>query len=74
MGIAFAKTEYPYACIPAEKRRDILPEHNICSISPAREPADDFITGSGARRKFESAVEAAMKKENEKIIQEANGG
>ena len=50
MGIAFAKTEYPYACIPAEKRRDILPEHNICSISPAREPADDFITGSGALR------------------------
>ena len=35
---------------------------------------DKFITGSGARRKFESAVEAAMKKENEKIIQEANGG
>ena len=35
---------------------------------------DKFITGSGQRRKFESAIEAAMKKENEKIIEEANGG
>jgi serine/threonine-protein kinase RIO1 len=35
---------------------------------------DKFITGSGSRRKFESAIEAAMKKENENIIREANGG
>ena len=50
MGIAFAKMDYPYAFIPAEKRREMLPEHNICSVSPAREPADDFITGSGKLR------------------------
>ena len=50
MRIDFAKTEYPYAYIPAEKRRGILPEHNICSISPAQEPSDDFITGNGELR------------------------
>ena len=48
--IEFAKMDYPYPYIPAEKRRDMLPEHNICSISPALEPSDDFITGSGSLR------------------------
>ena len=48
--IDFAKLEYPYAYIPADKRIGILPEHNICSISPAEEPADDFITGNGELR------------------------
>jgi len=35
---------------------------------------DKFITGSGPRRKFESIVDAAMREENQKIINEANGG
>ncbi len=48
--IDFAKLEYPYAYIPVEKRAAILPEHSICSISPAEEPSDDFITGNGALR------------------------
>ena len=50
MSIPFTKLDYPYEYIPAEKRRGILPEHNICSISPAQEPSDDFITGNGALR------------------------
>jgi hypothetical protein len=48
--IDFAKLEYPLPYIPIEKRHDILPEHNICSISPADEPSDYFITGSGSLR------------------------
>ena len=50
VSIDFAKLNYPYPYIPAEKRRDILPEHSICSISPAQEASDDFITGNGALR------------------------
>lgn len=48
--IEFAKLKYRYPYIPVEKRAGILPEHNICSISPAEENADYFITGSGAMR------------------------
>ena len=48
--IAFEKMKYPYPYIPAEKRSAFLPEHNICSISPSEEHADDFITGNGALR------------------------
>ena len=50
MSIEFAKMAYPYPYIPAEKRRSILPAHNICSVSPASDPSDDFITGSGPLR------------------------
>ena len=48
--IDFARLEYPYPYIPAEKRRGILPEHSICSIAPAEDSVDDFITGNGALR------------------------
>ena len=50
MSIEFAKMAYPYPYIPAEKRRSILPAHNICSVSPSEEPSDDFITGNGRLR------------------------
>lgn len=48
--IDFAKLEYPYPYIPVERRRGLLPEHSICSIAPAEDSADDFITGNGALR------------------------
>ena len=41
------KLEYPIPYIPVEKRAAILPKHNICSIAPAGEPSDYFITGNG---------------------------
>ena len=41
------KLEYPIPYIPVEKRSVILPKHNICSIAPAGEPSDYFITGNG---------------------------
>lgn len=44
------KLEYPFPYIPVEKRSSILPKHNICSIAPAAESSDYFITGSGALR------------------------
>ena len=50
MKINFARMEYPYPYIPAEERRGMLPVHNICSVSPASDPSDDFITGSGPLR------------------------
>ena len=50
MRIDFARPDDPYAYLPAEKRRVILPEHNICSIFPALEPSDDFFTGNGELR------------------------
>ena len=42
------KLAYSYPYIPAERRSAILPGHNICSIAPADEPDDDFITGNGS--------------------------
>ena len=33
-----------------EQRATILPAHNICSIAPAAESSDDFITGNGTLR------------------------
>lgn len=48
--IDFEKMKYTYPFIPVEKRAAILPEHNICSIAPATESADDFITGDGSLR------------------------
>ena len=42
------KLAYPYPYIPAERRSALLPGHNICSIAPADEPDDDFITGNGS--------------------------
>ena len=42
--------EYAIPYIPVEKRASILPEHNICSIAPAAESSDNFITGNGALR------------------------
>ena len=44
------KLEYSIPYIPVEKRSTILPKHNICSIAPAEESADYFITGSGVLR------------------------
>ena len=44
------KLEYPIPYIPVEERSGILPEHNICSIAPAGEPSDYFITGNGTLR------------------------
>ena len=44
------KLEYPIPYIPVEKRAAILPKHNICSIAPAGEPSDFFITGNGFLR------------------------
>ncbi len=48
--IDFAKMAYPIPYIPVEERRNLLPEHNICSISPADESSDYFITGNGTLR------------------------
>ena len=47
-GIDTKKLEYPIPYIPVEQRSTILPKHNICSIAPANEPSDNFITGSGS--------------------------
>ena len=44
------KLEYSIPYIPVEKRSTILPKHNICSIAPAGEPSDYFITGNGSLR------------------------
>ena len=44
------KLEYTIPYIPVEKRSSILPKHNICSIAPAEEPSDYFITGNGSLR------------------------
>ena len=44
------KLEYPIPYIPVEGRATILPKHNICSIAPAAESSDDFITGNGTLR------------------------
>ncbi len=44
------KLEYAIPYIPVEKRASILPKHNICSIAPAGEPSDYFITGNGFLR------------------------
>ena len=50
--IDYSKLSYPYPYIPAEKRAGLLPEHNVCSIAPAEEPSDDFITGCGSLRQI----------------------
>ena len=44
------KLEYTIPYIPVEKRSTILPKHNICSIAPAGEFSDNFITGNGTLR------------------------
>ena len=44
------KLEYTIPYIPVEKRAAILPKHNICSIAPAEESSDYFITGNGSLR------------------------
>ena len=44
------KLEYTIPYIPVENRSTILPKHNICSIAPAEESSDDFITGNGSLR------------------------
>ncbi|MBO7552143.1 MAG: glycoside hydrolase N-terminal domain-containing protein, partial [Fibrobacter sp.] len=44
------KLEYSIPYIPVEKRSTILPKHNICSIAPAEDPSDYFITGNGSLR------------------------
>ena len=47
--IAHATLQYPYPYIPVEKRT-FLPRHNACSISPATDPSDNYVTGNGAMR------------------------
>ncbi|MBQ4168524.1 MAG: hypothetical protein II599_01670, partial [Bacteroidales bacterium] len=42
--------DYPIPYIPVDRRASILPKHNICSIAPAAESSDYFITGSGVLR------------------------
>ena len=49
-GIDTKKLEYSIPFISVEQRAAILPEHNICSIAPAAESSDDFITGNGTLR------------------------
>ena len=44
------KLEYSIPYIPVEKRYAILPKHNICSIAPAEDSSDNFITGNGTLR------------------------
>ncbi|MBQ3880322.1 MAG: glycoside hydrolase N-terminal domain-containing protein, partial [Oscillospiraceae bacterium] len=41
---------YPYAYMPVEKRRGILPKHNVCSIAPAEDRSDSLYSGSGLYR------------------------
>ena len=36
--------DYPIPYIPVDRRASILPKHNICSIAPAAESSDYFIT------------------------------
>ena len=47
--IAYDSLKYPLPYIPAEKRT-FLPRHNVCSIAPAEDSSDNFITGNGALR------------------------
>ncbi|MCQ2131690.1 MAG: hypothetical protein MJY94_09960, partial [Bacteroidales bacterium] len=44
------KLDYSIPYIPVEQRSTILPKHNICSIAPAAESSDNFITGNGTLR------------------------
>ena len=44
------KLSYPYPYIPAEKRADLLPMRNVCSIAPADEPSDYLYSGNGSHR------------------------
>lgn len=48
--IDHAKICYPLPYIPVEARRGILPRHNVCSVSPADNNSDYFITGNGSHR------------------------
>ena len=41
---------YPYPPMPPEKRRELLPERNICSLAPAADPADALFSGNGSHR------------------------
>ena len=41
---------YPYEAMPLEKRRQILPVHNVCSLWPADTAREDFVTGNGIQR------------------------
>jgi alpha-L-fucosidase 2 len=50
MAIDFKRLEYPYPFIPADARRAILPERNVCSIAPADEQSDYFYTGNGSHK------------------------
>lgn len=38
---------YPYIPMDINMRREILPEHNICSLYPAENYDDAFVTGNG---------------------------
>ena len=44
------RLSYPYPVMPPERRRILLPERNICSLSPAEDPADALYTGNGSHR------------------------
>ena len=40
----------PYPYLKPEQRRNILPLHNVCSVSPGTEPSDWLYTGNGSHR------------------------
>ena len=44
------RASYPYPYMPIERRRAILPLHNVCSIAPAVDHSDDLYSGSGSYR------------------------
>ena len=48
--IPTAQLRYPYPYMPLQARRDVLPQHNVCSISPGAEPSDWLYTGNGSHR------------------------
>ena len=48
--IGYTKLDYALPYIPAEKRYPLLPEHSICSVAPAEDSSDCFITGNGSLR------------------------
>ncbi len=42
--------QYAYVPMPVELRADFLPKRSVCSIAPARDPADELYTGNGSHR------------------------
>ena len=41
---------FSYQSMPLAERKDILPRRNVCSLYPAAQNGDVFVTGNGRQR------------------------